>query len=97
MRHSTPIFAIVLALIATGNGIAASATAPHSTHSGHGGASHSAPAAPRPAFDALDANRDGRLDKAELNRHPLAAHVVMADADRNGTLDRREFATLSAM
>ena len=89
MRH---LLSLTLAFALTGTVLAA--PAPHASHA-HAG--HAAPSAPRPTFDALDVDKDGRLDKAEMARHPLAAHMAMADADRNGTLDRREFATLSAM
>ena len=96
MRHTITL-RILLAFIASNAALAASADAPYGHGASHGTASQGAPAAPRPTFEALDTNRDGRLDKAELARHPLATHAAMADADRNGTLDRREFATLSAM
>jgi hypothetical protein len=46
------------------------------------------------AFDALDTNKDGQLSKAELAKHPMAAHASMVDADKNGSLSRDEFKAL---
>lgn len=44
------------------------------------------------AFAKLDGNRDGRLSKAEMAKHPMAAHFPMLDADRNGYLSPTEAA-----
>lgn len=49
------------------------------------------------AFARLDANKDDALSKAELARHPMAGHMAMVDADRNGVLNRGEFAMLEKM
>lgn len=49
------------------------------------------------AFDALDTNKDGQLSKAELAKHPMAAHASMVDADKNGSLNRDEFKVLQQM
>ncbi len=53
-------------------------------------------AAPAPgagnAFAKLDANRDGKLSKAEMAKHPMVAHFPMLDTDKNGYLSPTEAA-----
>lgn len=67
-------------------------------HAGHG--AHTAgPAKPAAAketveqlFARFDANKDGFVEKSELPaKHPLLAHFGMADKNRDGKLDLREF------
>jgi hypothetical protein len=48
-------------------------------------------------FAALDANKDGKLSKAELAKHKLGPHFGMLDADKNGVLSPTEFAAGKAM
>lgn len=44
-------------------------------------------------FAQLDANKDGKLSKAEIPaKHRLAAHFGMLDTDKNGSLSQAEFA-----
>jgi Ca2+-binding EF-hand superfamily protein len=43
-------------------------------------------------FDALDKNADGRLTKSELKGTPLYERFAEIDTDRNGSIDRAEFA-----
>ncbi|PJR31323.1 hypothetical protein ASJ34_08465 [Xanthomonas campestris pv. campestris] len=61
-------------------------------HSGHG----QQDAAPG-EFTALDANRDGKLSKAEMAKHKLAPHFGMLDLDKNGSLSSAEFAAGKTM
>lgn len=93
-----PVFPLMLlATFATGTAFAAdppkaptnalTPTTDHGKHTGH---------APD-AFAALDANKDGVLSKAELAKHPMAAHASMVDSNRDGVLDRSEFAALQGM
>jgi Ca2+-binding EF-hand superfamily protein len=49
------------------------------------------------AFAKLDTDKNGVLSKAELARHPMAAHAAMVDANRDGSLDRKEFEALQRM
>lgn len=49
------------------------------------------------AFDRYDTDGNGKLTQAELAKHPMGAHASMADANRDGTLDKAEFAALEAM
>ncbi len=51
-----------------------------------------APSAASNTFQALDSNRDGKLSKAEMAKHPMAAHFAMLDADKNGYLNPKEAA-----
>lgn len=44
------------------------------------------------AFAKLDGNRDGKLSKAEMAKHPMAAHFPMLDTDKNGYLSPTEAA-----
>jgi len=87
---------LVLA-VATGNAFAS----PQS-HA-HGATGHAPATAPVASdevartFAALDANKDGRLSKEELAKHPMAAHASMVDADKNGNLSREEFTALQKM
>lgn len=54
---------------------------------------HAAPApAASNAFQTLDSNKDGKLSKAEMAKHPMAAHFAMLDADKNGYLSPKEAA-----
>ncbi|WP_394002598.1 hypothetical protein ACF3M1_16795 [Luteimonas sp. WGS1318] len=49
-------------------------------------------------FDALDTDKDGYVVRTELPaKHPLLEHFAMADSNRDGRLDRREFASLVGM
>ena len=68
----------------------------------HDGASHQAadhakhaattPSAGSGAFAKLDANKDGKLSKVEMAKHPMAAHFPMLDTDKNGYLSPKEAA-----
>ena len=49
------------------------------------------------AFARYDVDRNGQLSRAELLKHPMGAHASMADANRDGALDKAEFAALEAM
>ena len=49
------------------------------------------------AFARYDSDRNGKLSKSELEKHPMGAHAQMADADGDGALDKSEFAALEAM
>ena len=52
---------------------------------------------PPDEFSKLDLNHDGVLSRAEMSRHPKAAHMAMVDEDQDGTLSREEFAELEGM
>ena len=49
------------------------------------------------AFAKLDTNKDGKLSKSEMAKHPKAAHFSMLDTDRNASLSPAEFAKSSGM
>ncbi|MEQ1511510.1 MAG: hypothetical protein ABL934_02395 [Lysobacteraceae bacterium] len=49
------------------------------------------------AFAKLDTNKDGKLSKAEMAKHPKAAHFSMLDTDKNASLSPAEFAKASSM
>ncbi len=55
-------------------------------HAGH------APSAASTTYQKLDSNKDGKLSKAEMAKHPMAAHFAMLDADKNGYLSPKEAA-----
>jgi Ca2+-binding EF-hand superfamily protein len=48
-------------------------------------------------FTRLDVNKDSVLSRAELARHPKAAHMAMVDENQDGVLSREEFAELEQM
>ena len=48
-------------------------------------------------LDKIDANKDGKLSKAELAKHPMASHMSMVDANKDGSLDAAEFAAFEKM
>lgn len=52
---------------------------------------HTAPAAGS-VFAKLDANGDGKLSKAEMANHPMAAHFAMLDTNKDGYLSPAEAA-----
>ncbi len=56
-----------------------------------------AQSAPRPqmTFEQLDANKDGRISVSEARKDKIvAARFAAADADQDGYLDRKEFASI---
>ena len=55
-------------------------------HAGH------APSAATGTFAKLDGNKDGKLSKAEMAKHPMAAHFAALDVDKNGYLSPKEAA-----
>ena len=61
---------------------------------GHHAMDHAsdAPPASGDAFDKLDGNRDGKLSKGEMAKHPMAAHFAVLDVDKNGYLSPKEAA-----
>ena len=61
-------------------------------HGAHQHAGH-APMAASSGFAALDSNKDGRLSKAEMAKHPMAAHFAMMDTDKDGYLSPPELAS----
>lgn len=65
----------------------------------HEGADHHAmdhagraPSAAGSTFAKLDGNKDGKLSKAEMAKHPMAAHFAMLDTNKNGYLSPKEAA-----
>jgi hypothetical protein len=68
-------------------------------HAQHGQMDHgkTSPAKGNAAFIKLDANKDGKLSKAEMTKDSKAAHFAMLDADKDGTLSPAEFAKASSM
>lgn len=78
---------------------------PASAHAGHDhGTSATAATTSNPSrsadadFVELDTNKDGFIAKSELSaKHPLLPHFAMADQDKNGKLDKKEFAAGMAM
>lgn len=78
----------------------------HADHKAGAGSRAGTAPAPAPAaapleardFDRLDTDQDGRIGLAEFPRaHPLHGHFSMADGNRDGALDRREFDVLLRM
>ena len=93
-----PVFPLMLlAIFATGTAFAAepqeAPTKPVTPTTVHGKHAGQVP----DAFAVLDTNKDGVLSKAELAKHPMAAHASMVDANKDGVLDRSEFAALQGM
>ncbi|HJS22335.1 MAG TPA: hypothetical protein VJ764_06735 [Steroidobacteraceae bacterium] len=51
-----------------------------------------APTSPTSVFDALDADRDGRVAQQEAQAHPtVSEHFSKADANADGALSKEEF------
>ena len=48
-------------------------------------------------FAAYDTDKDGFVSKAEAAKHPKVAMFGMSDANRDGRLDRAEFAMMESM
>lgn len=44
-------------------------------------------------FAQLDFNKDGKLSKAEMAKHPMAGHFSMMDENQDGFLSTTEFAS----
>lgn len=87
-------FALFLLPLTLSAGTALAGGAPQ--HADHAHAQHAATAQPD-AFSKFDLNKDGKLTKVELKTHPKLAHWSMADTNKDGALDRKEFAALEAM
>ena len=51
-----------------------------------------APSAASNTFQTLDSNKDGKLSKTEMAKHPMSAHFAMLDADKSGYLSPAEAA-----
>lgn len=98
MKTVTSLLLVVA--IAAGTASAAepqkTSTKPAAPTADHGKMTMPGHAAPD-AFTVLDANKDGVLSKAELEKHPMAAHAGMVDANKDGVLNRSEFAALQSM
>jgi hypothetical protein len=78
---------------------AAGQAAPNASHADHAHANH-APAKlaeNSKAFAGFDLNKDGKLSTTELAKHPMAGHMSMVDADKDGSLDAAEFAAFEKM
>ena len=91
---------LLLTTFATGTAFAAeppkTSTKPAASTTDHGKMSHAGHTTPD-AFTTFDTNKDGVLSKAELSKHPMAAHASMVDANKDGVLNRTEFAALQSM
>lgn len=98
MKHPSNyvLLAASLMLIA---GVAFAGDPPHAAMGQ--GASHATSQEPRAhvddEFSRLDVNHDGVLSKAEMAKHPKAAHMAMVDENRDGVLSRDEFMELEGM
>ena len=86
--------------LAAGPALAVDQAAPKPAgHSDHAHMEH-APAKPvtgSEVFASFDANKDGKLSKTELAKHPMAGHMSMVDANKDGSLDAAEFAAFEKM
>jgi Ca2+-binding EF-hand superfamily protein len=98
-----PIFPLLL-LSALATGTVSAADPPKASSKSATTMEHSKTAMPHAghdaapdAFAALATNNDGVLSKAELAKHPMAAHASMVDANKDGVLSRSEFAALQGM
>ena len=93
-------FALLALSLAAGPALATGQDAPKPAgHADHAHMNHApaSPAAGSEAFASFDANKDGKLSKAELARHPMAGHMSMVDANKDGSLDAAEFAAFEKM
>lgn len=50
-------------------------------------------AAPKKAFADWDANKDGKLSREEMAKHPMANHFGMMDANKDGFLSPKELSS----
>ena len=46
-----------------------------------------------PTFAQLDVNKDGKLSKTEMAKHPMAGHFSMMDKNKDSFLSATEFAS----
>jgi EF hand domain-containing protein len=108
MKHVFSIFAISLMFTATGAfaaGQAKPATTPAAAADqgkmdmSHGQMNHGqkTPDTTDGAFTKLDANKDGKLSKAEMAKDSMAAHFSMLDANKDGSLTPAEYASMHGM
>ena len=58
----------------------------------HDGVGRQSTAATSSTFSKLDSNKDGKLSKAEMSKHPMAANFPMMDTDKSGYLSAKEAA-----
>ena len=58
----------------------------------HSKMDHAAHGSAAPTLARLDVNKDGKLSKAEMAKHPMAGHFSMMDKNKDGFLSATEFA-----
>lgn len=104
MKHLATASLLALSLFAATASAAGPSTPPSTPkpttgHMDHGkmDGHHDKPDDKVGEFATLDANKDGKLSKAELSKHKLGPHFGMLDADKNCTLSPTEFAAGKAM
>src|SRR3546814_15886532 len=85
---------IFAAALVSGSAVAAGQShgSSGSAHAGHGPGTMAQDTSDEltKAFNELDADGNGTLSTAEIDRHPMAAHASMVDADKSGHLYRPE-------
>lgn len=110
MKYAFPILAISLLISMDAASAAdpaktgAKPASPHAMDHGKSDASHgpmehrqATGAKGSDAFVKLDANKDGKLSRAEMAKDPKAAHFGMLDANRDGSLSAAEYAKARGM
>ena len=97
MKHLATASLLALSLFAATASAAGPSTPPSTPKPTTGHMDHGKMDGKTGEFAVLDANKDGKLSKAELAKHKLGPHFGMLDADKNGTLSPTEFAAGKAM
>ena len=91
MTTSTNFVLIAALLLIAPAALMAQSAQNHDAHAGHAGTQMPSRRA-SPSFVQIDANKDGKISKDEMAKHPKAGHFSKMDADKDGFLNQDEFA-----
>lgn len=102
MKYALPVFALSLlmpvgAAMAVDSVKASGSRVMDHSKMEHGQHGQMADTKAGDVFSGLDANKDGKLSRSEMAKHPKASHFSMLDTDKDGSLSPAEYAKAKGM